>query len=68
MVRRSSFGSMDSASLPPIVIRPDVGSMRRLIIRIVVVLPQPDGPTNTTTSPAGMVSDTWSTAAAFWLG
>ena len=28
--------------------------MSRLIIRIVVVLPQPDGPTNTTISPAGM--------------
>jgi hypothetical protein len=36
-------------------ILPDVGSMMRLIIFIVVVFPQPDGPTSTTHSPAGIV-------------
>ena len=41
-------------SWPPMRISPDVGSTRRLIIFIVVVLPQPDGPTKTTSSPAGM--------------
>lgn len=51
-------GSIEWVSRPAIVIFPDVGSMRRLIMRIVVVLPQPDGPTNTTVSPAGMVIDT----------
>ncbi len=35
-------------SRPAMVIVPDVGSMSRLIIRMVVVLPHPDGPTNTT--------------------
>ncbi len=29
----------------------------RLIIRIVVVLPDPEGPTSTHTSPAGTVKD-----------
>jgi len=43
---------------------PSLGSMSRLIIFRVVVLPQPDGPTNTTISPAGMVRFTFSTAGA----
>jgi osmoprotectant transport system permease protein len=34
--------------------RPDDGSMRRLIILSVVVLPHPDGPTNTQTSPSSI--------------
>ena len=42
-------------SSPPIVIRPLVGSISRFTIFIAVVLPQPDGPTSTQTSPAGMV-------------
>ena len=33
--------------------RPLVGSIRRLIILMVVVLPQPDGPTSTQISPSG---------------
>src|SRR5690348_9511532 len=33
--------------------RPLVGSTSRLIMRSVVVLPQPDGPTSTHTSPSG---------------
>src|SRR5689334_9079988 len=50
------------------VIVPEVGSMSRLIIRIVVVLPHPEGPTNTTISPAGISMFTESTAALAWLG
>jgi hypothetical protein len=42
--RRSWTGSIFSTSVPSIRIRPPVGSMSRLIIRSVVVLPQPDGP------------------------
>jgi hypothetical protein len=41
---------------------PDVGSTSRLIILSVVVLPQPDGPTSATSSPAGMSSESASTA------
>jgi hypothetical protein len=48
--------------------RPEVGSLSRLIIRIVVVLPQPDGPTKTTISPAGISSETSSTAGVFEPG
>ncbi len=47
------------------VILPAVGSINRLIIRMVVVLPLPEGPTSTTVSPAGMVMDTDSTAGSF---
>jgi hypothetical protein len=34
--------------------RPAVGSIKRLIIRRVVVLPQPDGPISTTIDPSSM--------------
>ena len=47
MLRRRVSASRRRLSSPSIVMVPEVGSMRRLIIRIVVVLPQPDGPTNT---------------------
>ena len=40
-------------STPSTVIVPAVGSISRLIIRSVVVLPQPDGPISTTISPRG---------------
>src|SRR3954471_17184694 len=36
---------------------PDVGSTRRLTIRIVVVLPHPDGPTRTAICPTGTSRD-----------
>ena len=62
MLRRRVSASRVRLSSPSIVIVPEVGSMRRLIIRIVVVLPQPDGPTNTVVRPAGSSSETWSTA------
>src|SRR4051812_29239147 len=42
--------------------RPEVGSTSRLTMRIVVVLPHPDGPTSTAISPAGTSSESSSTA------
>src|SRR3954468_1759466 len=42
--------------------RPDVGSTSRLTMRMVVVLPQPDGPTSTAIWPASMSRDSSSTA------
>src|SRR5579862_3861659 len=47
---------------------PLVGSTRRLIMRSVVVLPQPLGPTSTQISPAGMASERSFTAPAPWPG
>ena len=47
---------------------PDVGSISRLIILSDVVLPQPDGPTKATISPAGIVSESDSTAGVFCPG
>lgn len=41
-------------SSPLIRMRPDVGSISRLIIRSVVVFPQPDGPIRTTIDPSSM--------------
>ena len=41
-------------SLPSISTAPPVGSIIRLIIRSEVVLPQPDGPTNTVILPVGI--------------
>src|SRR4051794_2449480 len=43
---------------------PDVGSMRRLIMRRIVVLPQPEGPTSTHTSPVGTSKERSSTATS----
>ena len=40
-------------SRPSTLTVPEVGSTIRLIIRIEVVLPHPDGPTNTVSEPAG---------------
>ena len=48
--------------------RPDVGSIRRLIIRSVVVLPEPDGPTRITISPSLISSVSSSTAFRFCPG
>ncbi len=44
--------------------RPLVGSISRLIMRRVVVLPQPEGPTSTQISPSGTSRVRWSTATA----
>jgi hypothetical protein len=55
-------------SSPSILIEPDVGSMMRLIIFMVVVLPQPDGPTNMISSPGLMLIEKFSTADCGWFG
>ena len=47
MPRRSRFESIVAVSWSSSHMRPDVGSIIRLIIRKLVVLPQPDGPTKT---------------------
>src|SRR6266481_5911457 len=43
----------DDTTLPPMAISPPVGCSRPATQRSVVVLPQPDGPSSTTISPAG---------------
>ncbi len=50
------------------MIRPDVGSMIRLTIFMVVVLPHPEGPTRMTISPSGTSSVRLSTAGFGSLG
>src|SRR3954467_9505823 len=49
-------------SLPPRKIWPEVGSSRPAIMRSVVVLPQPDGPSRQKKSPSGTVKVESSTA------
>ncbi len=49
-------------------IDPDVGSMIRLIIFMVVVFPHPEGPTNMTSSPGRMSMVKSSTAGALCPG
>src|SRR4051812_23929911 len=66
--RRSSSGFLWVTSSSPIRMRPLVGSISRLIIFIVVVLPHPDGPTSITISPAGISSVTSSTAGTLCPG
>lgn len=66
MVRRSATGLMPVTSSPPMVIRPEVGSISRLIILRVVLLPQPEGPTRITVSLTATSRVTSSTAGA-WL-
>ena len=53
MPSRSLTGFTLVTSAPSTVSVPEVGSIIRLIIRIDVVLPQPDGPTKTASVPAG---------------
>src|SRR5262249_37815685 len=43
----------EDTTFPPIVISPPVGCSRPATQRSVVVLPQPEGPSSTTISPAG---------------
>ncbi len=53
MLRRNFALSTFAVSSPSTRMRPPVGSIIRLIIRKDVVLPQPDGPTNTVVWPVG---------------
>src|SRR5882757_3473968 len=62
MERRSALTGCWRMSAPSSRIRPLLGSTIRLIIRSVVVFPQPDGPTRTVIEPSGMSSDSSSTA------
>src|SRR5262245_26906226 len=62
MPRRSVGGSLPVMSLPSMAIVPLVGSTIRLIIRSVVVLPHPDGPTRTVICPVGISRSRSSTA------
>src|ERR671919_1500313 len=69
MLRRNSTGFCLRMSVPSTSIVPELGSTRRLIIFMVVVLPQPEGPTRTTVSPLFMSRERSPTAAGppFWL-
>ena len=49
-------------SRPPIRIWPSLAISRPAIMRRVVVLPQPEGPSRVTSLPGSMVKDTSSTA------
>src|SRR5215831_19345112 len=49
-------------SFPPSRISPAVGSTKPAIMRSVVVLPQPEGPSSTTSSPCRMSRSTSATA------
>src|SRR3954447_4570094 len=57
MPRRSSAGSRASTERPSSRMSPPVNSIMRLTSRIAVVLPEPDGPTRTHSSPAATSSD-----------
>src|SRR6266849_3822532 len=58
---RSAAG-MRVTSLPPMRIRPEVGSSRPAIMRSVVVLPQPEGPSRQKKSPSRTVKEESRTA------
>src|SRR5664279_4021954 len=62
MLRRSSAGAAIEWSRSSIQMRPLVGSIMRLIMRRLVVLPQPEGPTKTVILPDGAVRLRSSTA------
>ena len=58
---RTSAGS-ETTSWPATRAVPEVGGLRVVIIRIVVVLPEPFGPSNPRTVPVGTVNEMSSTA------
>src|SRR5262245_30665145 len=60
MSRSLGFSSVTTRS--PMVISPSVTSSRPAIMRRMVVLPQPDGPTSTMNSPSPISRDTSRTA------
>lgn len=62
MPRRSVLTGCFWMSAPSIRMVPSLGSIIRLIIRRVVVFPQPDGPTRTVMERSGISSDSRSTA------
>src|SRR5918996_4501693 len=64
MPLRSFTGSCWRTLVSPTRISPEVGSISRLIIFMVVVLPQPEGPTSTTVSPSAISRERSRTAGA----
>ena len=60
--RCASTAAASVTSLPPRRTRPAVGAMKPAIMRSVVVLPQPLGPSSTTNSPSRTSSETSCTA------
>ncbi len=68
MLRLSSDGLSDVMLRPATSMVPEVGSISRLIILSVVVLPHPDGPTSTAISPSATSSDRSVTAGPSPLG
>ena len=65
---RSSFGSRWSTLRPPSRMSPLLSGIIRLISRSAVVLPEPDGPTSTHTSPAPTVKLRSAIAGSSCLG
>ena len=63
-VDRTLLGRDDETSSPSISTRPLVGRSNPPIIRSVVVLPQPDGPSRAKNSPAAICRSTPSTASS----
>ena len=61
MARSRSRGGTSLTTLSSIRISPAVGSSSPAIIRMVVVLPQPEGPSRTTNSSSATASETAST-------
>ena len=62
MWRRRAGGGTLATSSPSTSTVPAVGSIKRLIILSVVVLPQPEPPSSTSSSPSATVSERPSTA------
>ena len=65
-MRRCSGGTTpdaDEICLPSISMLPPVGGMKPAIMRKVVVLPQPDGPSSDTNSPLASSSEKSDTAS-----
>ena len=56
------LGCSAVTSLPPRRTRPVVGSSKPPIMRSMVVLPQPDGPSSVTSSPGSIVKSQGATA------
>ncbi len=58
------FGGLSPISSPKILMLPSVGNSSPAIIRSVVVLPQPDGPSSEKNSPSRICRSMSSTASA----
>ena len=56
------LGGVSSTERPLILMSPEVGSRKPAIIRMIVVLPQPDGPRIEKKLPGGTEKETLSTA------